>query len=324
MALPDVAPVLPDLLREALGSDGVTIERLRPLSGGASRQTWSVDAVHGDGRISPLILQRARAGAVATGGGMATEAALLRVAASSGVPVPRLVASGGADSPLGAPWLLMERLDGETIPRKILRDDLYAGARERLAGQCGRALAAIHALPPEAVPGLEEQDQLTQYRELLATLGEPHPTFELAFRRLEAERPHGGTRCVVHGDFRNGNLIVGPDGLRAVLDWELAHVGDPFEDLGWLCVRAWRFKGPGRVGGFGSREDLFAAYEEAGGGPVDVDAVGWWELLGTVKWGVMCILQAQAHLSGMSRSVELAAIGRRVCENEHDVLLLLS
>jgi aminoglycoside phosphotransferase (APT) family kinase protein len=128
---------------------------------------------------------------------------------------------------------------------------------------------------------------------------------------------------VVHGDFRHGNFIVGPEGLKAVLDWELAHLGDPMEDLGWLCVKAWRFGARLPVGGFGAYDQLFVAYSTAAGVEVDPDAVHWWEVLGTLKWGVMCIMQASTHLNGFSRSVELAAIGRRVCENEYDLLELL-
>jgi aminoglycoside phosphotransferase (APT) family kinase protein len=221
--------------------------------------------------------------------------------------------------------VIVQRLEGETIPRRILREEQYAEARARLAGQCGRALAGIHRIPIEDAPGLPDIDQVTQFRDLLDLLGEPHPAFELAFRWLDANRPPSRPPTVVHGDFRNGNLIVGPEGLRAVLDWELAHVGDPMEDLGWLCVRAWRFGAALPVGGFGSYDDLFEAYAEAAGlvDGVDPEVVRWWQVLSTVKWGIMCIIQAASHLTGMSRSVELAAIGRRVCENEHDVLALL-
>ena len=127
----------------------------------------------------------------------------------------------------------------------------------------------------------------------------------------------------MHGDFRNGNLIVGADGLRAVIDWELAHAGDPMEDLGWLCVKSWRFGGAQPVGGFGTRADLFAAYERVSGRAIDPDVAQWWEVFGTVRWGVICIVQAMRHLSGAERSVELATIGRRVAEVEHDVMLLL-
>ncbi|MEO7429892.1 MAG: DUF6285 domain-containing protein, partial [Acidimicrobiales bacterium] len=116
---------------------------------------------------------------------------------------------------------------------------------------------------------------------------------------------------------------VGPAGLEGVLDWELAHLGDPVEDLGWYCVRAWRFGSPLPAGGMGTREELVAAYETAGGDAVDPIALRWWELLGTLKWGLICIVQSQVHLGGAARSVELAAIGRRVCENEWDVLALL-
>ncbi len=127
----------------------------------------------------------------------------------------------------------------------------------------------------------------------------------------------------MHGDFRLGNVIVDDEGLAAVIDWELAHRGDPMEDLGWLCVKAWRFGSSEPVAGVGRYEDLFAAYEAAGGAPVDPETVRWWEVLGTLKWGIMCIMQASAHLTGMARSHELAAIGRRVCENEYDLFLAL-
>jgi aminoglycoside phosphotransferase (APT) family kinase protein len=296
----------------------ISVDDLRRLSGGASRETWSLVATFADGTSRPLALRRDRAGGVAAGA-PADERALLAAAARAGVPVPAIVAAGDG-------YLVTELVEGETIPRRILRDDAYAGARAVLAAQCGEALAAIHSIPPSAVPGLHGGDQVTLFRDVLDSTGQPHPAFELAFRWLETNRPPptpGGER-VVHGDFRNGNLVVGPDGLRAVLDWELAHLGDPMEDLGWLCVKAWRFGvAPKRVGGFGDVDDLLAAYARASGADVDAEVVRWWEVLGTLKWGIMCIVQAFTHLSGAARSVELATIGRRVCENEWDLLELV-
>jgi aminoglycoside phosphotransferase (APT) family kinase protein len=301
-----------DELVDALGGD-VKIENLTRLSGGASRETWSFDAVRG-GTTEPLILRRDPPGARA--GRMPLEARALRAAAAAGVPVPEVVATvdGG---------IVMRRIEGETIPRRILRDEAYAAARPKLAAQCGEILARLHRIEPARIGGLDEQDQVAQYREALDALGEPHPAFELGLRWLERNRPPRGPTCVVHGDFRNGNLIVGPDGVRAVLDWELVHAGDPMEDLGWLCTRAWRFGEALPVGGFGTYEQLIGAYEATSGAPVDRDALRWWEVLGSLKWGVMCIMQASVHLTGAVRSVELAAIGRRVCENEWDVLELL-
>jgi aminoglycoside phosphotransferase (APT) family kinase protein len=303
-------------LRDALGGD-VSIEGLRRLSGGASRITSSFEAVAPDGTRTPLVVQQVRS-AAGSGPGMATEVAALRAAAAAGVPVPRVVAVGE-----GTSFVVLEHVLGETIARKILRDDEFAGARPLLAGQCGRALAALHAMPVDAVAGLDVPDQVAQYRAVLDASGQPHPAFELGFRHLEATRPAVTATTVVHGDFRLGNLIVGPDGLRAVIDWELVHLGDPLEDLSWLCVKSWRFGAAPRVGGFGEVPELVSAYEEASGRTVDPDALRWWETFGTLKWGIMCIMQAAAHLSGAARSVELAAIGRRVCEVEHDLLLLL-
>lgn len=308
-----MSQVLAGQLSEVLGV--ADVGDLTRLSGGASRDTWRFRA---GGRS--LILQRQRGGDIRD---MGIEAAVLRAAAAAGVPVPELVASGGADSPLEAAFMVLGEVHGETIARKILRDDRFAAARRVLPAQLGRAAAAIHAVPLDSVPALSDVDQVRQYRDVLDTLGQPHPAFELAFRWLDDHRPPAVGSTLVHGDFRLGNLMVGDDGLRAVLDWELAHLGDPMEDLGWLCVRAWRFGGAGEVAGVGDLGDLLAAYAEASGRAVDAEVVHWWQVLGTLKWGIMCVMQANAHLSGMSRSHELAAIGRRVCENEYDLFLAL-
>jgi aminoglycoside phosphotransferase (APT) family kinase protein len=303
-----------DDLAAALGGRlGGAVSRLRRLSGGASRETWEFWL--GDDR---LILQRSRPGGVPRAP-MSQEAALLRAAKAAGVPVPSLVDSSDDPSVVGSAYLVMEAIEGETIPRKILRDEEFAAARPRLARQCGEILASVHAIPVDVVPGLETGDQVVRFRELLDDLRQPHPTFELAFRWLDANRPAMAAPSVVHGDFRNGNLVVGPDGVRAVLDWELAHAGDPLEDLGWLCVKSWRFGVDRPVGGFGTYADLLAGY----GQEVSREALQWWEVLGNLKWGIMCILQTVSHTSGATRSVELAAIGRRVCEVESDLLEVL-
>ncbi len=133
----------------------------------------------------------------------------------------------------------------------------------------------------------------------------------------------------MHGDFRMGNLIIDTDAaparLAAVLDWELTHAGEVYEDLGWFCIRAWRFGAPQTLGagGLGSVEDFLRAYEQASGIALDRAAMHWWLVLSTLRWGVICRYQAERHLSGQTRSVELAAIGRRVCETEFDLLTLL-
>jgi aminoglycoside phosphotransferase (APT) family kinase protein len=284
--------------------------------------TSSFELVDDRGATRSLIIQQDRGDGATKNGSVSAEAGLLEAAQRGGVPVPEVVASG-AEKGLGPRWLVVTRVEGETIPRKILRDPEWEAARGRLTDQCGQALAAIHAIDPETAPDLSPTDPLADPLPVLDALGEVRPALELGARWLDAHRPVDGRRRVVHGDFRLGNLMVGPDGLRAVLDWELAHLGDPVEDIGWLCAPAWRFGGAGTVGGFGDLGDLLEAYEEAGGRQVDPTEVVWWEAHATLKWAVICGLQVSAHLSGSTRSVELAAIGRRICESEWDLLALM-
>jgi aminoglycoside phosphotransferase (APT) family kinase protein len=316
-----LAEQLRTLLRDTLGGD-VAVEGLSRLTGGASRQTWSFDAVRADGSRRPLILRRDPPEAAHAG--MRAEALAIEAAGRAGVPEPEIIAHSDDPTRVDAPFILMERVDGETLPRRILRDEQYAAVRPRLAEQCGEILARIHGIPVAEVPGLERPDVLEQLRGTLARFEDASPALELALRWLEDHRPEPMDDVIVHGDFRNGNLIVGPDGIRGVLDWEVVHRGDPMQDLGYLCVRAWRFGAEQPVGGFGAYADLFAGYERVSGRAVDPEAVRWWQLYGTTWWGVGCMRQAWRHLSGAERSVELAAIGRRVWEQEYDVLLLLT
>ena len=306
--------------------DPVTIEDLRRLSGGASRETWSFDAVSADGARHALVLRRDPGGSIGSSD-RSVEFALLDAAHEGGVATPQVWFLLEPDDGLGSGFV-MERIEGETIPRRILRDDAYAAARPLLARQCGEQAARIHALDPARLPELQVQgarEQIALYRGYLDGFGEPHPAFELGLRWLAEHAPPDPPQpALVHGDFRNGNIVVGPDGIRAVLDWELAHFGDPVEDLGWLCVKSWRFGVTDRrVGGFGTMDDLLAAYRAAGGRDVDPLELRYWEAMGTLKWGVICEIQAFTHLEGTVRSVELATLGRRVAEMEWDLLELL-
>jgi len=309
----DVVAELAEGIRSVLGARNVS--DLRRLSGGASRETWRFRADDDE-----YVLQRVRQG---TPLGLRSEPSVLAAAFAAGVPVPELVIDGSQRSELERPFMIVRAVDGETIARKILRDEKFASAREVLPTQLGRALAQLHQIDPSRVPQLEEEDQIARYRQAMDAIGEPHPVFEAAFRWLERNMPTHGDVRVVHGDFRLGNVMVNEEGLVAILDWELSHLGDPMEDLGWVCVRAWRFGGEHPVAGLGSYQTLFDAYEGESGIRPDFEVVRWWEILGTLKWGIICISQAHTHLSGVVRSHELAAIGRRVCENEYDLIELL-
>ncbi len=305
---------------------GGRVEDVVRLSGGASRETFAFTLYRKSDPPQPLILQRVRVGPVAGAFSMEDEGALLRAAAAAGVPVAPLVAASDDGSVVGTPFIVVRRLDGETIARRILRDDRYAEARPVIVEQSAEALARVHVIAPGDVPSLAAQDQLGSlvdlYDMLAPTMG-PHPAFELGFRQLERSRPASRDDAVLHGDFRLGNLIIDERGLVAAIDWELAHLGDPLEDLAWFSIRAWAFGGEGEVAGLGSIDELVTAYERASGTTVDRPALQWWRAVETLRWGVICMLQAHTHLSGASRSVELATIGRRVCETEYDLLRLL-
>ena len=293
---------LSERLAEVVGAP-LTAEP-RQLSGGASRETWSFEAA-----CRPLIAQLQR---VAHDPPRAPQAPLLRAAAAAGVPVAEVVADGEDDDVLGVEWAILEALPGTADPRTIL--DANGPA---LLDDVAAALAAVHRMPATDAGAA---DVLAELRALHESLGQPHPVFEVAFAALERDRPEPGSRGFVHGDFRMGNLLVDGEQLTAVLDWELAHTGDQLEDLGWLCVRAWRFHRPDRpAAGLGSREELAAAYERHAGVRVDRDALAWWELFGTLRWGVITVLQHASHPG----SLEHAVIGRRTAEVEWDLLELL-
>ncbi len=314
---------LPAVLSPVLGGT-VTVDNLRALTGGASRSTWAFDAVTSDGR-RPLILRIGPPDDVHAG--MELEARVQAAAAGAGAPVPHVLVADNSTAALGNPFLICEEVKGETIVRRIERQlDKAGGAagRQQLLQQCAQALAAIHRADPRDA-GLGNQDQLAEWRERLDAMGDTTATFEWAFRWLAAHRPPPSPPHLVHGDFRMGNLIVDGAKLAAVLDWELVHIGEVYEDLSWFCIRAWRFGAPAEraAGGLGSVEDFLCAYEQAGGAAVDRAAFRWWLVLATLRWGVICRYQAERHLSGQNRSVELAAIGRRVCETEWDLLALL-
>jgi len=309
------------------GATGVT--GAAKLSGGASQETWSFDIVHAGGKTG-AILRRAPQGygaAPSRAAGLNAEAILMQRAYDAGLPSPRVLHVLQPQDELGTGFI-MSRVEGETIPRKILRDEKFAKARPVLARQLGGVLAGIHGLAPAELPELRRMTAAKEIAELerdYRSFDWPRPVFELALRWLRERNP-GPSREVtlVHGDFRHGNLIIGPDGVRAVLDWELAHLGDPMEDLGWVCVNSWRFGEIDKpVGGFGSREELFAGYEAAGR-RVDPVRVNFWEVMGTLRWGVMCCGMMQRFRISPEHSVERAMIGRRASETEIDLLRLLA
>jgi aminoglycoside phosphotransferase (APT) family kinase protein len=316
------------LARLAEARLGGALAGLERLSGGASQELWSF-AVLAEGEPRQFVLRRNPGGEVRreNAAGMETEARLIDLAGRAGAPVPGVVWVLQPADGLGSGYV-MEHVAGETLARRLLRDPEYAQARSRLARQLGEAAARIHQIDKAEAGDLR---RTTVAGSLAATdahyrsLGMHRPVVDWAFRWLQANRPPSEAEpTVVHGDMRNGNIVVGPEGLRAVLDWEVVHLGDPMEDLGWICVTSWRFGEIDKpAGGFGSREDLFAGYEAVSGTPVDAARVRFWEIMGTLRWGLSCAMMAREFQAG-DRSVERAAIGRRASETDIDLLSILA
>ena len=303
---------------------------LQALTAGANKGTWSFDAPI-EGGTASFILQRAAAsGAPDPEAGTddwiphldgTQEFQVMRVAQREGIPVPKVRHILEVEDGLGE-GAVTERIDGETLGLRILRQPSLADARRHLASQCGEILAAVHRMPTDQLPFLSDfgaQATLALFRRMLDATAYPLPVLELALRWAQERLPIKASRCLVHGDFRNGNFIVGPEGIRAVLDWEIAHIGDPMEDLGYLCMRTWRFGGAGPVGGFGQRQDLFEAYEKAGGA-VDPAQVRFWEVVSSMRWAFGCVRRAGSFKHQQERKLDFAAVGRRLEEPLYDIL----
>jgi aminoglycoside phosphotransferase (APT) family kinase protein len=311
-------------IAERLGAAlGGAVTGLTLLTGGASMETWAFELGG-----AALILRRRTVLAGAHPGQkppLALEAEVIAACAANGVAVPGVVHVCTDADGLGEAYV-MQRVAGETLGKRIATDPAFAPARAVLARQCGAALAGIHATPPHPdLARVDVRDTLANYRETWLAAGPVRPTIDAAFAWLDRRIPEETALTLVHGDFRNGNIMVAPDnGLAAVLDWELAHVGDPAEDMGWICTNSWRFGRPHlRVGGFGEVADLLAGYEEAGGAPIAPERVDFWTMVGSLKWGVMTTMMYARWKSDPSVGPERAVIGRRLSETEADIVAIM-
>jgi aminoglycoside phosphotransferase (APT) family kinase protein len=274
------------------------------LAGGASKEAWAVDA-----EGERLLVRRAAASVMhAHTLTLAHEFEVLRAAYEAGVTVPRPY--GFVPELAGREAFVMERLDGETIGRRIVQKPELAAAREKLPAQMAEELARIHAIPPERLPFLPDA-RLERMMVELDEVDEPHPAIELGLWWLRENR-------------RIGNLVVREDGLAGVLDWEFAHLDDPVRDMAFSLVRAWRFGvAEKRLGGIGEVAPYLERYNELTGLDVRPEELDYWEVAGNVGWAIGCLTQAQRHLSGLDRSVELAVLGRLSAEVEYEICHLL-
>lgn len=315
-------------LAPAMAGGQARIADLGLLTGGASMETWAFTLVPASGESTQLILRRGNSPLATHPGNkppLRIEAELIAAAVAHGVPAPEVVHICTEADGLGEAYV-MRRVSGETLGKRIATDPAFDAIRPALARQCGAALARIHATPPVAeLAALDIRTTLANYEETWRTAGVIRPTIEAAFRWLERRVPETTDLTLVHGDFRNGNLMVDPaTGLAAVLDWELAHIGDPAEDIGWICTNSWRFGRPQhRVGGFGDLDDLLDGYVAAGGTRIAKERVDFWQMLGSLKWGVMTTMMHARWAADTSAGPERAVIGRRLSETEADIVAII-
>ena len=308
------------------------LESVERLTAGASLETYrlGIDTGRGPRRLA---MRRTPGGAeklsAAWTPSVEAEAMLFRVARENGIPEPQVFFVLSPEDGLGSGFI-MEWLDGETLGQRIVAGEALAGARATLARECGEILGRIHSIDI-AASGLDVHLHVWPTELLVrstidkyAAYGVDRPMLDYAGRWLLANLPPDERRALVHNDFRNGNLIVAPEGVVAVLDWEHSYVGDPLRDLGWLCANSWRYGRPDLpVGGFGSYDQLLDGYEAVTGIRVSRDQVRFWEIFGALYWAVGCMELANQHRSGQAKSVERLAIGRRVSECEIDCANLL-
>lgn len=319
-------------LRTQTGAEKIEITGAKLLSGGAIQENWLLDLIVQDGRLDGLeqaVLRTDAASGVDESHGRVEEFRLLSAGFDAGMTVPEPLALEPEASVIGKPFYIMRKADGTANPRMLTRDIALDPHRTDLAQQIGQEMARLHSIQqprPDLAflgdtPANPAAQRIAELYGFLDSLPKAYPALEWGLRWLELNRPISNAPVLCHRDFRTGNYMVANGKLTGVLDWEFAGWSDPLEDIGWFCARCWRFGADDReAGGIGSREDLYTGYEEEAGSALDWSLVPYWEVLATVRWGAIAILQGERHNSGAERSIELALTGRKAAEMELDIL----
>lgn len=333
----ELARAVEALLSERTGGE-VKVRDLQPLIGGACQDNYRVELTFPAGELQGnrrMVLRSDARQSLPGSLQRKEEYQVIGAAVRAGVrtPAARWLSEGLVRPGAGAYFL--DWVEGEAIGRRVVKHPELAAARESLPEALAAELAKIHTVTRASAPELGLGQGAPQGRSPAAAalafsramadaLKEPHPAIELSLRWLADHVPPREEETLVHGDFRTGNFMVTPGGLNAVLDWEFAHFGDPMEDVGWLCVRDWRF---GQLelpaGGLARRDRFYKAYAGASGRAVDPAKVHWWEVVGNVRWALGSVMQGERYLSGEESDLELIAIARRAVEMEYEALRLI-
>ena len=310
--------------------DCLALKSVERLSGGAAQETYRLDIKTAAG--SRLLALRRAAGGVSRPSdhrpGLAGEAMLMQLVREVGVPAPKIYYVFSKEDDCGDGFV-MEWLEGEALGRRILREEKYEKVRQNLAYECGRILARIHSIDvvesglDKCLQSMSPSDYVQQTWSRYKAFSIPQPMIDYTGRWLMKNLPKNYRMTLVHNEFRNGNLMVSPERIIGVIDWEIAHIGDPMRDLGWLCNNAWRYGESLPVGGFGTYHQLFQGYEDESGFTIEPGEVHFWEVFGSFWWSVTCLGMVEQFRNGPDPSIERAAIGRRSSEGQIDCVNLL-
>ncbi|HZP56920.1 MAG TPA: phosphotransferase family protein [Dehalococcoidia bacterium] len=297
----------------------VRVSGLARIPGGASRETWSFDAAWrddaGDTVERSFILRRDPPASLLESNND-LEFELYSAIHGSDIPVPPVFWIERDGAALERPCFIMGRLPGTTDARTLVASPEWADLLPQITREKAAILARIHAFDIACLPGLDrppapersaEHEIARWERTMRADALEPQPVLELGFAWLKRHLPPPPERLVlVHGDYRTGNFLYDRTGITGILDWEMAHAGDPVEDVAWVCIKSWRWAGDDRVGGLCSREEFIRLYEDAGGARVDREALRFWEVFGNVKLAIIFITGTKAVTSGKTPDLLLA------------------
>ena len=317
-------------IRDEAGADSVAISGEKRLTGGAIQENRALDVEIAGGPHAgrhALVLRTEAKSSVPLSQPVAHQFAFLRLARSAGMTVPEPLWQSDDPAIVGAPFYLMRRVPGVALGNRVVRQ----GPNPALAERLGRELARLHSnAPPDdalAFLGPPPADPaaagIALYRRFLDQEPMPHPVIEWGLRWLETHPVEPGEIVLCHHDFRTGNYMVEDGRLAGILDWEFAGWADPMEDVAWFCARCWRFGANAlEAGGIADRAPFYAGYEAESGRGIDPGKIHFYEVMAHIRWAVIALHQCGRHLSGEEPDLELALIGRRLPELEHEVLAL--
>lgn len=343
-------------LTDAMRAHDVRIARYERLPGGAIQDNYLLDVEvtggpwHGD---HSFVLRTDAPTGVAASLTRAQEFAVLKVAHAAGVSAPEPLLLCRDTEVLGRAFFIMKRLPGIAQGHRLTREPALVPDGDALAYALGANLARIHAIRPPWSDAIERASQavtyhaslvhadeldsiapppanpalatIAEYRGWLDRLDDAYPALEWGLRWCERHAPQVFDVALIHRDYRTGNYLVDNGRLAGVLDWEFAGWGDPLEDIGWLTARCWRFSGVDReAGGIAPIEPLLAGYESVAGRRISRADLDYWQVMAHLRWAIIALQQAQRHMGGGERSLELALTGRIVHELEYEVLQLIT